>query len=141
MEQYSYRYSRLKSYSQYLLYDDVARKGSSALRWAGFQTGLRFSNGKAKPAYDAYMLPLVVSRRGGGVSIWGRVRPGKGTRYVQLQRKSGAGFVSDGAPIKTNAGGYFSVNRGQRTQYRFEAFSGPPSPAVALGFSRVAVAR
>jgi Cellulase (glycosyl hydrolase family 5) len=141
MEQYSYRYSRLKSYSQYLLYDDASRTGSSALRWAGFQTGLRFSNGHAKPSFDAYMLPLVVKRRGGGVSIWGRVRPGSGVRYVQLQRKSGRSFASDGAPIKTNAAGYFSVRRGKRAQYRFEAFSGPPSPAVALGFSRVGVPR
>ena len=34
MEEYSYRYARLKSYSQYLLSDDPARSGSSALRWA-----------------------------------------------------------------------------------------------------------
>src|SRR2546423_13798580 len=54
MEQYSYRYSRLKSYSQYLLFDDVARSGSSALHWAGFQTGLRFSNGRDKPSLVAH---------------------------------------------------------------------------------------
>ena len=63
MEQYSYRYSRVKSYSQYLLFDDLARSGSSALRWAGFQTGLRFANGKDKPSYAAYKLPIVVKKR------------------------------------------------------------------------------
>jgi Cellulase (glycosyl hydrolase family 5) len=141
MEQYSYGYPRLKSYSQYLLFDDLSRSGSSALRWAGFQTGLRFASGKAKPSFDAYKLPLVVSRRGGGVSIWGRVRPGTGTRFVQLQRKSGGSFVNDGSPIRTNAGGYFRVKRGKRAQYRFEAFNGSPSAATALGFSRPAVPR
>jgi hypothetical protein len=141
MEQYSYGYARLKSYSQYLLFDDLARSGSSALRWAGFQTGLRFASGKAKPSFDAYKLPLVVKRRGGGVSIWGHVRPGTGTRFVQLQRKSGKSFVNDGSPIRTNSGGYFSVKRGKRAQYRYEAFSGSPSATTALGLSRAAVPR
>jgi len=141
MEEYSYRYSRVKSYSQYLLFDDPARSGSSALRWAGFQTGLRFSNGKAKPSFGAYMLPVVVHRRGHGVSIWGHVRPGTGVRYVQLQRRSGGSFVNDGAPVKTNGGGYFSVRRGKRAQYRYQAFSGAVSASSALGLSRVAVPR
>ena len=35
LEEFSYRYPRLKSYSQYLLYDDPARTGPAALRWAG----------------------------------------------------------------------------------------------------------
>jgi Cellulase (glycosyl hydrolase family 5) len=141
LEEYSYRYARLKSYSQYLLFDDVARSGSSALRWAGFQTGLRFSNGKAKPAFDAYMLALVVHKRRGGVSIWGHVRPGTGTRYVQLQRRSGGSFVDDGSPIRTNSRGYFTATRKPRAQYRYQAFGGPPSTAGALGLSRAAVAR
>jgi hypothetical protein len=141
LEQYSYGYSRLKSYSQYLLFDDNARSGSSALRWAGFQTGLRFSSGKAKPSFDAYKLPLTVKRRGGGVSIWGHVRPGTGTRFVQLQRKSGGKFANDGSPIRTNGGGYFTAKRGKRAQYRYEAFSGSPSAGTALGLSRVAVPR
>jgi hypothetical protein len=140
MEQYSYRYSRLKSYSQYLLSDDVSRAGSSALRWAGFQTGLRFANGKAKPSFAAYKLAITVKKRGGSVAIWGHVRPGSGARFVQLQRRSGKSFVNDGSPLKTNAGGYFSVNRG-RGQYRYQAFSGSLSAASALGFSRTAVPR
>jgi hypothetical protein len=141
MEQYSYRYSRLKSFSQYLLFDDRARSGSSALRWAGFQTGLRFSNGKQKPAYDAYRLVLVVKRRGGGVSIWGHVRPGSGARFVQLQRLSGGSFVNDGAPFKTDSRGYFSVRRGTRAQYRYEGFTGSSSPGTTLGLSRTAAPR
>jgi hypothetical protein len=142
MEEYSYRYSRLKSYSQYLLFDDRARSGSSALRWAGFQTGLRFSNGKPKPALEAYRLALVVKRRGGGVSIWGHVRPGTGPRFAQLQRRSGGSFVNDGAPIRTNSAGYFQVRRGARAQYRFEGFTaGSPHPGASLGFSRAAAPR
>jgi hypothetical protein len=140
LEEYSYRYPRLKSYSQYLLYDDVARSGSSALRWAGFQTGLRFSSGKTKPSFDAYKLALVVHKRGRGVSIWGHVRPGTGTRYVQLQRRSGGSFVNDGSPIRTNSGGYFTARRKQRAQYRYQA-SSDASGAATIGLSRVAVPR
>jgi hypothetical protein len=140
-EELSYRYPRLRSYAQYLLYDDPQRPGPREVAWAGFQTGLRFSNGRDKPSLIAYKLPIVVRKRGGGVSIWGHVRPGKGPRFVQLQRRSGRGFANDGAPIRTNSGGYFAVRRGTRAQYRYQAFSGTPGPATALGFSRTAVPR
>ena len=52
-EEYSYRYGRLKSHSQYLLFDDPPRKGPLSVKWSGFQTGLRFASGKKKPAYNA----------------------------------------------------------------------------------------
>ena len=134
-EEYSYRYPRLRSYSQYLLYDDPARAGSSALRWAGFQTGLRFAGSGLKPSYGAYKLPIVVKKRGRGVLIWGRVRPGTGSRYVQLQR----GSTNDGALITTDSSGYFSVRRSARASYRFTAFAAPGGPA--LGTSRLARAK
>jgi hypothetical protein len=137
-EEFSYRYSRIKSYSQYLLDDDPSRSGPSALRWAGFQTGLRFASGALKPAYVAYKLPITVRRLARGVRIWGRVRPGSGTRYVQLQRKSGSSYLNDGSPIATDSGGYFVAKRPIRASYRFEAYSGSPGSASSLGFSRTA---
>ena len=80
------------------------------MRWSGFQTGLRFPNGKKKPAYSAYRFPIVVHRSAGrGVSIWGRVRPGSGRRYVQLARKGGR--KAPGGRIGTNSSGYFGVKR------------------------------
>jgi hypothetical protein len=140
-EAFSYRYGRLKSYSQYLLFDDPARLGSSALRWAGFQTGLRFANGNPKPGFAAYKLALVVRKRGRGVSIWGHVRPGSGKRFVQLQVRSGGGFVNDGKPIATNGLGYFTAKRGKRGLYRYTGYSGSPSAASSLGLSRTATPR
>jgi hypothetical protein len=138
-EEYSYRYSRLKSYSQYLLHDDPARPGPSALKWAGFQTGLKTSAGALKPSYDAYRLPIVVRKRGKGVLIWGRVRPGSGTRFAQLQRRQGGSFVNDGSPISTNSGGYFTVRRSTRASYRFIGFA--VQGGAQLGTSRTAKAR
>jgi hypothetical protein len=137
-EEFSYLYPRLKSYSQYLLYDDPSRSGPTALRWAGFQTGLRFASGGAKPALEAYKLPIVVHKLRRGVSIWGRVRPGIGVRHVQLQRRSGGSYVNDGSSIATDSRGYFTAVRSRRASYRFEAFGGAVSSSASLGFSRTA---
>jgi hypothetical protein len=138
-EQYSYGYSRVKSYSQYLLHDDPARPGPSALKWAGFQTGLKTAGGTVKPSYEAYRLPIVVKKRGRGVLIWGRVRPGSGTRFAQLQRRQGGSFVNDGSPISTNSGGYWSARRSTRASYRFIGFA--VQGGAQLGTSRTAKAR
>ena len=131
-EEYAYRYSRLKSHSQYLLFDDPARAGGASIKWSGFQTGLRFAaGGRKKSAYTAYRLPIVVKKRGRGVSIWGRVRPGSGTRSVQLQK----GGQNSGPRIKTNSLGYFGVNRNSAGSYRFRAYD---KNGVLLGTSRTA---
>jgi hypothetical protein len=132
-EEYSFRYGRLKSYSQYLLFDDPPRKGPLNEKWSGFQTGLRFANEKKKPAYTAFKFPIVVKKRSRrGVSVWGLVRPGTGRRSVQLQRK-GAG--NSGPRIKTNSKGYFQVKRKESGRYRFRAYD---SSGRLLGTSRTA---
>ncbi|MEX0993695.1 MAG: cellulase family glycosylhydrolase [Solirubrobacterales bacterium] len=135
-EEFSYKYSRLRSYSQYLLYDDPPlTSGPVFNRYRGFQTGLRFTDARQKPAYDAYRFPIVVHRRGSGVLIWGRVRPGTGIRRVRLQRKGGSGFTKEATSIATDASGYFTVTRGTSASYRFEASDGAGN---AIGVSRVA---
>ena len=43
---------------------------------------------RRSPSYDAYRLPIVVQRaRGGGVLVWGRVRPGSGVRRAELHAR------------------------------------------------------
>ena len=139
-EEFSYRYSRLKSFAQYLLYDDPRRPGPAFVRWSGFQSGLRFASGKKKPAYDAYRFPIVVHRRGGHVRIWGRVRPGEGDRFAQLQRKRGKRYVNAGARVKTNALGYFNVNRPLGT-YRFLAYTSPSGASSGAGVTLLGKSR
>jgi len=117
-EEYAYRYSRLKSHSQYLMYDDPARPGPPAVKWSGFQTGLRFASRRAKPSFNAYRFPIVVKRRGRGVRIWGRVRPGSGRRYVRIQRRGG----SYGPRLRTNWSGYFGKSIGRSGNFRFRAY-------------------
>jgi hypothetical protein len=137
-EEFSYRFGRLRSFSQYLLTDDPARKGPASVKWSGFQTGLRYPNGGKKPAYDAYRFPIVVHRRGRGVQIWGRVRPGSGVRSIRLERRTGSGFKREGKRINTKGGGYFGVKRSRLASYRFRAYDGTGPNANPLGYSRTA---
>ena len=56
----------------------------------GWQSGLRWSSGVAKPAYDAFRLPLAqVARTGGAVTVWGQVRPRTGKQLYRLQQLRG----------------------------------------------------
>jgi Cellulase (glycosyl hydrolase family 5) len=129
-EELSWRYPRLRSYAQYLLWDDPQRPGPRDVAWSGFQTGLRFGQGPAKPAWNAYRLPLVVHRGGRGVRIWGRVRPGNGRRPVQLRVRGSTGWRDAGRPLKTDAAGFFTAGRRDVGAYRFRA--------AGIGLSRVA---
>jgi hypothetical protein len=129
-EEISYRYPRLRSYSQYLLYDDPQRPGPPDVAWSGFQTGLRFGQGPAKPAWNAYRLPIVVKPRGRGVYIWGRVRPGTGRRSAQLQLLRAGRWQNSGWPLRTDEAGFFTATRRPVVPYRFRA--------RGVGLSRVA---
>ncbi len=135
-EELSYRYPRLRSYSQYLMHDDPPRPEGVDERavWSGFQTGLRFTDGRRKPAWRAYRLPIVVHTRGAGrVLVWGRVRPGKGRRTVRLELRRGARWVP-ARRVDTDDAGYFETRLPAAPRYRYRAFSGDR----ALGTSRAA---
>ncbi|HWT24303.1 MAG TPA: hypothetical protein VN213_12435, partial [Solirubrobacteraceae bacterium] len=80
----AFRDSRIRSVAQYKLVDDPDL--------AGFQTGLRFLSGRAKPAYAAYRLPIWVTRRGSRLTIYGQVRPADGVAGpVAIQRQARRG--------------------------------------------------
>jgi hypothetical protein len=133
-EELSYRYPRLRSYSQYLMYDDPPREGTDeASVWSGFQTGLRFADGRSKPAWEAFRLPLVVHTRGRGAEAWGRVRPGSGKRSVRLEVRR-RGEWAAAAQLETDDAGYFETRLPRAARYRYRAFDGDR----ALGRSRAA---
>ncbi len=76
----AYRNPRVRSVAQYGLVDDPAS--------ARFQSGLRFADGRPKPAYDAYRLPLWITRKGASrLRVYGQVRPlaDGGVTQVELQ--------------------------------------------------------
>ncbi len=88
-----------------------------------FNSGLRFTEGrgrKMKPSYDAYRLPLVVTRRSArSVEVYGQVRPGR-SNTVQLQSSSGRPFAAI-RTVRTNSRGFFriTVNSGGAAGKRY----------------------
>jgi hypothetical protein len=76
----AYRNPRVHTVAQYKLADDPVI--------SGFQSGLRFADGRPKPAYAAYQLPLWVSERGAArLRVYGQLRPlaRAATARVELQ--------------------------------------------------------
>jgi hypothetical protein len=67
--------SRIKTVAQYQLVDvPIANQ---------YNSGLRFAGGRKKPSYDAYRLPIMVTRRSSRlVEVWGQVRPARFARTL-----------------------------------------------------------
>ena len=70
----------VRNLGQFLLVDDNPRQGypvGSKKYWGSFQTGLLYANGKPKPSYAAFRLPIwvPVARHGPRVTVWGQLRP------------------------------------------------------------------
>jgi hypothetical protein len=85
---------------QYLVRDDTAP--------GGWQSGLFGTRGAAKPAYSAFRFPLAqVSRTGATTSLWGQLRPGKGSRSYRLRRWSGGRWRWVGGTLQTDSRGFF----------------------------------
>src|SRR5690606_16411204 len=95
------------------------RGGSGALAesaFPGFESGLRLANGRRKPAYAGFRLPLVVQRSGRtGVRFWGKVRPATGPTEVTLQQRDGKRSWRTLKTLQTDAAGYFRSTGRNRT--------------------------
>jgi hypothetical protein len=135
-EHIAYRNPRVRAFSQYLLRDDPAVPGPPERRYSGFESGLRFADGRPKPFHEGFRLPLVARRRGGRASLWGLVRPASGaTRVTVLSAPRGSSSFRLAARASTNRRGYWRARarhtRGRRYRVRWVApdgavFTGPP---------------
>jgi hypothetical protein len=108
----AFRNHRVASYSQYTLRDDKLNKGNIFVRYAGFQNGLRFSNGKAKPGvYSAFREPAFVRLVSGGrVEFFGGLRTSPGaTATISSAKPGGKYTVLTHATL--NSAGYFHFTR------------------------------
>ncbi len=86
-EYVGYKYSRIRGYSQYPWVDDPPQRG--------FESGLYTSSWVKKPSYDAFRLPIFVSKRGcNKLMVWGKVRPKTGSDKVAIQSGDGTNFVT-----------------------------------------------
>jgi hypothetical protein len=85
-ERIARRQPSLRSVAQFLVRDLPERPGPTArIRWRDYQSGLRFEDGRPKPAHASFALSLVAHRAGPSrVAFWGLVRPGTGRRAAQI---------------------------------------------------------
>jgi hypothetical protein len=90
----AWRDPRVATMSQFLLYDSPPNpkypRGSFSY-WDTFQTGLLYQDGKPKPAFDAYRLPIFlpdpVLKPGHPMLVWGLLRtaPRDSSQRAQIQ--------------------------------------------------------
>ena len=112
---------RVAAFSQYLLKDDPKGgvAGSSVHGGTvGFQTGLLSASGTPKPLYSGWPVPLTVTRRHGGVSLWGLIRPAQGaTRLTILIRSGHSSRYRVLKTIRTDSHGYWTLNSSTPATY------------------------
>jgi hypothetical protein len=119
---------RVVAFSQYLLTDS---EPTGPHQYGGFESGLRFADGRAKPSLAGFRLPLAVKRTTPSrVSIWGLVRPATGATSATITYADGGGAFKALRTVKTDSHGYFTVSSAYRKNRRWnltwEGQSGSP---------------
>ena len=127
-ERIAWNNPRVAAFSQYLLTDS---EPTGPKQYGGFESGLRFSSGKAKPSLAGFRLPIAVKRTTPSkVSIWGLVRPATGATTATITYADGRGSFKKLRTVRTDARGYFTVSstwrKGRRWNLRWEDRSGSP---------------
>ena len=127
-ERLAYYNPRVAAFSQYELRDDPTPRHFTYGSWIGFQTGLETAGGIHKPLYYGFPLPLVVSKRAGGYSLWGLIRPAAGATEVRvLVQTPGSHRFRTLKVLQTNSHGYWTMHsetRGQRWRVIWRSPSG-----------------
>jgi len=109
-EHIAYSNRRVKAFSQYLLRDDRTLPGPPIQAYSGFQSGLEFDNGRRKPSYNSWPIPLAVTRRSStAVSLWGLVRPARGATDIRVETSDGRGTYKRLLTRRTNSSGLWRV--------------------------------
>ena len=130
-EYLTHRDPRVTALTQFLLRDDEPRtlyEATDPRYWGTYQTGLTFADGKPKPAYEAYKLPVHIAAGAPGtpVELWGFVRPGQdgAAQRIRIQHRApGAAEWSTLAERDiTDRKGYFveSIADPRPGSYRFQ---------------------
>jgi hypothetical protein len=137
-ERIAYSNGRVAAFSQYLLRDDpLGGAPGASVRGGvvGFQTGLEYVNGKPKPLFFGWPVQLTVTKRRGGFSLWGLVRPTTGaTKVTVLVRSKRSSRYRVLKTASTDARGYWGFSssvRGAFWRVRWTSpagkkYEGPP---------------
>jgi hypothetical protein len=124
-------------------WDDEPTKdlGRGTRRYFGWQTGLRFNDGKPKPVLSTMPAPFVIDQAKGSRTgvLWGQVRPdGQPAITIQVKERGAADF-RDLVTLNTRSDGTWTrrVRLASRAQYRYRwtprptAFDPAPFPRVS----------
>ncbi|MDT7582201.1 MAG: hypothetical protein QOK35_3466 [Pseudonocardiales bacterium] len=125
----AWRDPRVKLLTQYQWYDEPLRRAGS--NYAGWQSGLRFVGGKAKPALAHFDTPMQVDAARS--RLWGQARAG-GAQTVTVERRSrGAKRYVLLAHVRTDTRGYWTLKRRltRGARYRFRT-----AAATSASFAR-----
>jgi hypothetical protein len=134
-EHIAYVNPRVASFSQYLLTDDAPR--TEGYKYGGFESGLISADGKEKPAYQGFRLPLAAEAYGSSDVLWGLVRPLRAKTQVTVLRQPKGKAWRELKTLDTTATGVFALktshHAGQRYRVRWTApdgttYTGPPIP-------------
>jgi hypothetical protein len=133
-ERIAYANPRVKAYSQYLMTDDPAHlDGPKAGRYSGFESGLEFHDGRRKPSYVGFQLPLAVSRYGQSDVFWGEVRPARGATDVTVERRIRAGAWKRLTALRTNPVGVFGLRTAHRKRAKYRLVWTRPDGSTLTG--------
>src|SRR3954452_2579926 len=113
----TWRARRVRLLTQYQWFDEPLRRAGDP--FAGWQSGLRFLNGKPKPALAHFDTPMQLDAARS--RLWGQARPG-GAQTVRVERRlRGAKRYALLATVRTDAQGYWTLRRHlvRGARYRF----------------------
>lgn len=115
----AWRDPRVRALSQFLLYDSPPNHRyppGSVRYWSTFQTGLRFIDGRAKPSFYTYRLPIWISRpsapTGQSFPVWGMLRAAQNGSQQQatIEWRSGQGPYRTLAQVRvSDPSGFFAA--------------------------------
>jgi hypothetical protein len=124
----AWRHPRIKTLIHYQWADEaVHNRGPGYARYAGWQSGLRFFDGRPKPAMRAFASPFVAVRVDTSVMFWGQARGAPG-HTVDLQRRGRRRWVRV-ARVQTSARGVWHRWRADVRPGRYRFVLANPTPA------------
>lgn len=141
----AWRDPRVRTLVQYEWQDEPTKSvGAGRKRYAGWQSGLLFKDGRAKPALAGFQHPFVADATtlAPRVRFWGQIRPGR-FHAIALQRRSPSGAWVTIARLRTDVRGVFvkTLAAPPRGVYRYRSTDPPPAPIVTSDALTVGAAR
>jgi len=138
----AWRDPRVHTLIHYEWQDEPVHRSPRGSRYAGWQSGLYYANGRPKPAASVFTHPFWADARPGArkVRFWGQVRPGDSRYVVALLRRTSRGDWRKVDTVDTDGNGYWSARLPVRSaaSFRFRYEEPPPvlpapTPAVEQG--------